>query len=472
MDTSAFMDGFITVRASGKKTEVLHKYYAQNVTAAFPPSTGWRLCLFLSQICSCDYSRTIALCIALYQVKLHHLALDQGSIKNVCILFSRRSSSNNSLESIHLYTTPQTQRKHSGGEGTDSANSLTLQSIATARSSLSSQSIQSSSLQSVSHNSADESTPTWKTSVRRIVSVLNLVPKEKTPQEKEEEQKLREQGMFLTRPAICRQPLKSVSRFCISLSGCGFLGSYHFGAVNCFMKNGQHVISRLDRVSGASAGSLVASILLLVPEKLDPALKVLFDLGEELIHLNFGALTPGYYLNERLIKIVDDFLPQDISRAQGKLYISVTRKKERTNRLISHFSSREHLLQCLMASCYIPMYSMGYGAEPPHIDGDACIDGGYTNNLPDFDDIRTITISPFSGHAEISPRDEANFFDWKMTVSNQIMNVNLQNIVRGAQALFPPSHAVLQSYYDQGYKDTLKFLIKHDIVQRPRGTEV
>ncbi|EPB65018.1 hypothetical protein ANCCEY_15919, partial [Ancylostoma ceylanicum] len=84
--------------------------------------------------------------------------------------------------------------------------------------------------------------------------------------------------------------------------------------------------------------------------------------------------------------------------------------------------SREHLLQCLMASCYIPMYSMGYGAEPPHIDGDACIDGGYTNNLPDFDDIRTITISPFSGHAEISPRDEANFFDWKMTVSNQIMN--------------------------------------------------
>ncbi|RCN24303.1 hypothetical protein ANCCAN_30004 [Ancylostoma caninum] len=106
------------------------------------------------------------------------------------------------------------------------------------------------------------------------------------------------------------------------------------------------------------------------------------------------------------------------------------------------------------------------------MDFQACIDGGYTNNLPDFDDIRTITVSPFSGHAEISPRDEANFFDWKMTVSNQIMNVNLQNIVRGAQALFPPSRAVIQSYYDLGYKDTLKFLIKHDIVQRPQGTEV
>ncbi|ETN85321.1 hypothetical protein NECAME_16818, partial [Necator americanus] len=93
--------------------------------------------------------------------------------------------------------------------------------------------------------------------------------------------------MYLTRPAICRQPIKSISRFCISLSGCGFLGSYHFGAVNCFLKNGKHVISRLDRVSGASAGSLVASLLVLAPDKLDQALNVLFELGEELMKLNF-----------------------------------------------------------------------------------------------------------------------------------------------------------------------------------------
>ncbi|VDM56407.1 unnamed protein product [Angiostrongylus costaricensis] len=170
--------------------------------------------------------------------------------------------------------------------------------------------------------------------------------------------------------------------------------------------------------------------------------------------------------------IVQGFLPQDISPAQGRLFISVTKREERTNRLISQFSSRDDLLKCLMASCFIPLYSMGYGTEPPIIDGQACIDGGYTNNLPDFDDIRTITVSPFSGNAEISPADARNFFDWKMTVCNQTMNVNLKNIVRGAQALFPPSRTVLQNYYDMGYKDTLKFLIKHDIVQRPTGTEV
>ncbi|KAJ1365924.1 hypothetical protein KIN20_026406 [Parelaphostrongylus tenuis] len=241
--------------------------------------------------------------------------------------------------------------------------------------------------------------------------------------------------------------------------------------MDCFMKNGQHVISRLARVSGASAGSLVGSLLLLQPDKLGLGLRVMFDLGEELTKLRFGALTPGYCLNDKLLKIVEDFLPQDISPAQGRLFISVTRRADGTNKLISQFSSREELLRCLMASCYIPLYSRGYG-EPPVIDGDACIDGGYTNNLPDFDDMRTITISPFSGNAEISPIDAVNYFDWKMVVANQTMNVNIQNIVRGAQSLFPPSRILMQNYFDMGYRDTLRFLIKHDIVQRPKGTEV
>ncbi|KAK6026149.1 hypothetical protein OSTOST_07934 [Ostertagia ostertagi] len=116
------------------------------------------------------------------------------------------------------------------------------------------------------------------------------------------------------------------------------------------------------------------------------------------------------------------------------------------------------------------LYQIGSGlSRSIHV---AYIDGGYTNNLPDFEDIRTITISPFSGNAEISPTDEENFFDWKMTVCNQTMNVNLQNIVRGAQALFPPARPVLESYYEAGFKDAFRFLIKHDIIERNSGTAV
>uniref|UniRef100_A0A7I4Y2E7 PNPLA domain-containing protein n=1 Tax=Haemonchus contortus TaxID=6289 RepID=A0A7I4Y2E7_HAECO len=377
---------------------------------------------------------------------------------------SRRSSTKN--------PSPFRRKPSSNKTSGESANDLRPQSLETASISSGSSSPTRHSVSPTQRSLREDSTTSWKSSIRRIVSVLNLVPKEKSSFEKQQERKLREVDMYMNRPQICRLPLKSLTSFCLSLSGCGFLGSYHFGAVTCMLKNGQHIISRLERVSGASAGSLVASVLLLNPGKIEPALDILYSLGDELNRLRFGALTPGYFLNEKLIKIVEDFIPNDISPAQGRLYISLTLRKERTNKLICNYSSRNHLIQCLMASCYIPMYSMGYGAEAPVIDGQACIDGGYTNNLPDFEDIRTITISPFSGNAEISPEDDVNFFDWKMTVCNQVMNVNLQNIVRGAQALFPPSRAVLESYYQAGFKDAFKFLIKHEILQRGSGTEV
>lgn len=375
-------------------------------------------------------------------------------------------------KSAKSYLRPGTQRPSKSLDNScESANDLTEQRLRSA----STQATYDSS--DVSSSPTQISTPngslvTFKSSLRRIVSVLNLVQREKTVIEKEDERRLREENMYLTRPAICRLPLKSMTSYCLSLSGCGFLGSYHIGAMNCLLKNGSHIMSRLERAAGASVGSLVASLLILAPDKMEPALNVLYEMADELISLRFGALTPGYCLNERLIKVVDGFLPHDISPAQGRLFISVTWKKERKNQLISQFSSREHLLQCLMASCFIPMYSMGYGSDGPIIDGHVCVDGGYTNNLPDFDDIRTITVSPFSGNAEISPKDEANFFDWKMMVCNQIMNVNLRNIVRGAQALFPPSREILMNYCELGFKDTFRFLAKHDVLQRQEGTAV
>lgn len=35
--------------------------------------------------------------------------------------------------------------------------------------------------------------------------------------------------------------------------------------------------------------------------------------------------------------------------------------------MINKFDSRDHLISCLLASCYIPMYSMGYKGVPPII---------------------------------------------------------------------------------------------------------
>ncbi|VDK45569.1 unnamed protein product [Anisakis simplex] len=263
----------------------------------------------------------------------------------------------------------------------------------------------------------------------------------------------------------------------LSFSGCGFLGTYHFGVLSCFNRNGKPILRKTKRCAGASSGSLVAALLVLSPGKAKEGLNMVYALAKELSSLKFGAITPGFSLNERLTKIVDEHIPDDISPAQGKLFISLTHQKKHNNLIVSKFKSREYLIKCLSASCFIPMYSMGFNAfaNPPVIDNEPYIDGGYSNNLPEFDDIPTVTISPFSGNASIAPLDNnplRSLFEWRMTLGNQQMNVNLQNIVRGAQALFPPSIDVLTSYFRMGYRDAFKFLIENNLLEREEGTAV
>jgi len=257
----------------------------------------------------------------------------------------------------------------------------------------------------------------------------------------------------------------------ISCSGCGFLGIYHFGVMICFQRNAKELLSRVTRFAGASAGSLVATLMTLSPESLDDGLQQMYDMADELNQLPLGALSPGFFLAERLGTIVNRYLPDDIdiSKADNRLFISITRQKDKTNRMVSQFPSKEYLARVLSASCFIPVYSGGYYAAPPIIDGETYIDGGYTQNLPFFEDIPTITVSPFSGSALIAPQDK-NIFDWKMTIGCQSMKVNRQNIVRGAHSLFPPTSNVLHAYYEMGYRDGLKFLLSNGLLERGEGT--
>ncbi|KAI6180485.1 Patatin-like phospholipase domain-containing protein 4 [Aphelenchoides besseyi] len=253
----------------------------------------------------------------------------------------------------------------------------------------------------------------------------------------------------------------------LSCSGCGFLGTYHFGVMIAFQKNGKDLLSRVTRFAGASAGSLIATLMVLAPDKLEDGLNQMYEMADELHALRLGALTPGYFLSEQSI----DIFPMTFPKPTIVCSFRLQDKKDKTNRIVSKFSSREYLALCLNASCFIPIYSSGYYAIPPVIDQEPCIDGGYTNNLPVFDDMQTITISPFSGSAIIAPQDE-NRFEWQLTLGTQIMKINMQNLTRGAHSLFPPTRTVLKAYYEMGFRDGLKFLMDNDLLEREEGTEV
>ncbi|OUC42303.1 hypothetical protein D917_03068, partial [Trichinella nativa] len=101
-----------------------------------------------------------------------------------------------------------------------------------------------------------------------------------------------------------------------------------------------------------------------------------------------------------------------------------------------------------------------------------CVDGGLTLNLPTFHDFRTVTVSPFHGEADIAPADKNVVFDWKFSMGKQRINVSYNNIVRGKQALIPPSEKLLREYFDRGIIDTITFLKKVGAFERPEGTPV
>ena len=73
------------------------------------------------------------------------------------------------------------------------------------------------------------------------------------------------------------------------------------------------------------------------------------------------------------------------------------------NVLVSEFDSRDHLLECLVASCLVPGWA---GYKSRIINGKKYIDGGFTVNLPNLYPNETVRIQPFSTseiHADISP---------------------------------------------------------------------
>jgi len=264
---------------------------------------------------------------------------------------------------------------------------------------------------------------------------------------------------------------KSVARFALSLSGCGFLGVYHFGAIHCFQKHGRKFLEKCDRFAGASAGSLVAAVMVTCPDKIQDCLTAWYSLADEVIQKPFGALTTDYSLIKRVEEYVESIMPVDAHKlANGRLFISVTCNADNKNCIVSEYESRESLLKYLVGSCYIPFYA---GAvTPPLIGGKEWVDGGLSTNLPKFVDRRTITISPFSGEADISPEDGWAIFDWSVTLANQTVKLNLGNMKRGMQALFPPSMQVLEDYYKLGYMDTMKFLMKHRSFERDEGSSI
>ncbi|XP_074801847.1 patatin-like phospholipase domain-containing protein 4 isoform X1 [Natator depressus] len=293
----------------------------------------------------------------------------------------------------------------------------------------------------------------------------------------------------------------------LSFAACGFLGIYHLGAASALCRHGKKLLKVVKAFAGASAGSLVATVLLTMPENIEVRTAVLnrgsvapwgsmsrfqgvcepqalvpcgaeapspwaelvgrseeceaftYNFAEEIRKLYFGAVTPGYDFMTRLRAGIESFLPSNAHEiAENRLYVSITNTKNGKNYLVSNFASREDLIKVLLASSFVPVYA---GIKAVEYKGEKWIDGGLTNGLPILPMGRTVTVSPFSGRLDICPQDKGHV-DLYIKVAKQDLMLSVANLVRLNQALFPPSQKKMESLYQNGFDDAVHFLLKEN----------
>lgn len=247
----------------------------------------------------------------------------------------------------------------------------------------------------------------------------------------------------------------------LSFAGCGFLGIYHVGVAACFKKYAPHLL--LDKISGASAGAIAACSLLCdlpLGDMLSDVLRVVGEARQRTL----GPFSPSFNIHNILVEGLQKSLPEDAHlRVNGKLHISLTRVYDGKNVIVSQFSSKEDLVQALLASAFIPVFS---GLLPPKFHGIRYMDGGFSDNLPMLDE-NTITVSPFCGESDICPRDLSSQL-FHINVSNTSIELSRHNIYRFMRILFPPKPEVLSNMCKQGFDDALMFLHRNNLINCTR----
>lgn len=245
----------------------------------------------------------------------------------------------------------------------------------------------------------------------------------------------------------------------LSFAGCGFLSIYHLGVASALRRHGKKLLKGVRAFAGASSGSLVASVLLTAPGKIEECTEFTYKFAEETRRQPFGAATPGYDFMAQLRSGIESILPPNAHElANNRLHVSISNIKTRENCLVSSFSSREDLIKVLLASSFLPIYA---GLKPVEYKGQKWMDGGLTNSLPILPEGQTVTISPFSGRLDICPEDKG-LLDLYINITNQHLRLSVANLVRLSQALFPPKKRKMESLYQHGFDDTIEFLLKEN----------
>ena len=163
----------------------------------------------------------------------------------------------------------------------------------------------------------------------------------------------------------------------VVVSGGGFRGYYCCGALSLLRRHPERF--NIRRISGASAGAWCG---------------VMYFCDIDVVTWANTYHTTRHYTQHEGVSIIDAFrrfaceiLPLDAHlRCNGRLYVSITKVGARgfENMMVSHFESRDDLIEACLASANIPFFSASNLGSL--FRGQRVLDGGVTNNVPIFTD--------------------------------------------------------------------------------------
>ena len=141
---------------------------------------------------------------------------------------------------------------------------------------------------------------------------------------------------------------------CISFTGCSWLLFYHLGVMRAIVLSFPPASLARLHFAGASCGSLIAAALACNVAMQD-MLELAAVLAQFALNRHWGpVLGMTHMVNTGLQKI----LPDDAHvLCSNRLHVSLTSiTVPATNVIVSSFTSKQDLINVLLASCYIPLY--------------------------------------------------------------------------------------------------------------------
>ena len=181
-----------------------------------------------------------------------------------------------------------------------------------------------------------------------------------------------------------------------SFSGGGLFMAFHIGAANVLRRSG--MLTESTPLAGCSAGSIVAvAIRCGIPH--EDIVRFFFDAVRDL--RTHGTDTR---LSDVLSHTLDRFLPQDAHlRCTGSVFIGVTKLVALRHELHNRFDSRDDLIDAIVASCFVPMYTSARWTH--RFRGSLVLDGGFTCLVPSLPPpIHTVKICCLSAaHVKTLP---------------------------------------------------------------------